>query len=67
VAYEKTLDELLEEDETLKAQAAVERDKAEIAAYKKKYGADYKRVIGKALGGLKSSMHEPPSMMRPKA
>ena len=67
---EKSFDELVEEDEKLKASLAVEEDKAKIAEYKKRYGKDYLRVLGNSasrlVGGLKANMHEPPTLLRQK-
>ncbi len=61
---EKTLEELEEESQALKAQVEIEHSKVEIARAKKAYGSDYKRILGGVVGGLKGSIHEPPSMMR---
>ena len=61
---EKTLDELEEESLTLEQELSIQEKKAKIAQAKKAYGTDYKRILGGVVGGLKGSIHEPPSMMK---
>jgi len=63
---EKTLEELEEENLIAEQELSIEQKKAAIKEAKAKYGNDYKRILGGVVGGLKGSIHEPPSMMRGK-
>ena len=49
---EKTLEEMQEEEEELTAELSVMEKRAQIAEYKKRYGSDWKRMLGKTVGGL---------------
>lgn len=62
----KTLEELEEENLALTEELDIEEKKARIAEAKKRYGNDWQRIIGKTVGGLKGSIHEPPTVLRQK-
>ncbi len=61
---QKSLEELEEENLTLSEELSIHEKRAKIEEAKKMYGNDWKRIIGNTIGGLKGSIHEPPSVMR---
>lgn len=63
---EKTLEELEEENLIAEQELSIEQKKAAIKEAKARYGSDYKRIVGSVVGGLKGSIHEPPSIMKEK-
>jgi hypothetical protein len=67
---EKTLEEMQEEEEHLTTELSVMEKRAQIAEYKKRYGKDWRRMLGNTVGGLSRSMKNnmsapPPIKMMP--